>query len=152
MCLACVGRADVYRWWARAMRRVTWVSQDDTTVSRVDPEDSISGPKTAGPDSVDASMVGKAIWLVAVNESGHVWRAGRALPGAFWVKGGKRVSDATKDQPLQVDVPPDGFVSIGVLVPQLPKDETPDALRVSVLEDGVCWYTVLDIPFRRIPS
>jgi len=131
------------------MRTVTWVPRDDDMIEDVvSSGSSVSGPKTAGPDSVGVSMVGKAIWLVAVNESARVWKAGHTLPGAFWVKGGRRASDATKDQPLQVDVPPGSFVSIGVLVPQIPRDETPDALRVAVLEDGVCWYTVLDIPFR----
>lgn len=97
---------------------------------------------------VDRTMVGKTLWFTATNGTEKLWPAGHCYPGCFWVKGDKRMdAPATKDQPFQIDILPGATVSFGVVVPRFPEDK-PDALRVSVLENGVGWHTIQDIRMR----
>lgn len=97
---------------------------------------------------VDRTMVGKTLWLTAVNKTGKMWPAGRCYPSCYWIRRNKRMDGPmTKDQPFMIDVQLGGTVPFGVVVPRFPT-EKPDFLRVAVLENGVGWYKVEDLRVR----
>lgn len=98
------------------------------------------------PPAIDKSWVGRVLTFMVKNETRSAWE--KCYPGAFWVRWGERIpGPASKDQCLG-NIAPGATVHFRIVVPIFPTGEKPDALRIAILEDGVCWHTVEDIEVR----